>query len=86
MPRPTTLAVVARRRNTGEDFSVVLREFLDEFCGSVRRGEAPGCIVDEPEPVPDANAHAARGVIGEHRARRWNLPMPAWTDLSLIHI
>jgi hypothetical protein len=37
MPRPHTLAEVARRRNTGEDFSALLREFLDEFYGAVRR-------------------------------------------------
>ena len=39
MPRPHTLAEVARRRNAGEDFSLLLREFLDEFydgCAGVR--------------------------------------------------
>ena len=42
MPRPHTLAEVARRCNAGEDFSLLLREFLDEFYNAVRRG---GCRV-----------------------------------------
>jgi hypothetical protein len=80
MPRPHTLAEVARRRNAGEDFSLLLREFLDEFYGGVRLGEAAACIADEPERLPDLKEHALLGAIGEHLARRWNLPMPAWTE------
>lgn len=80
MPRPPTLAEVAQRRNAGEDFSVLLREFLDEFYGAVRRGEAAACIADEPEHVSDPQEHASLGAIGEHLARRWNLPIPTWTD------
>jgi hypothetical protein len=80
MPRPLTLAEVAQRRNTGEDFSLLLREFLDEFYGAVCRGEAAACIADEPERVSNAQEHASLGAIGEHLARRWGLPIPAWTD------
>jgi hypothetical protein len=80
MSRPLTLAEVAQRRNAGEDFSVLLREFLDEFYGAVRRGEATACIADEPERVVNVQEHASLGAIGEHLARRWNLPIPAWTD------
>ena len=80
MPRPHTLAEVARRRNAGEDFSLLLREFLDEFYGAVHRGEATVCIADEPERVSDLQEHASLGAIGEHLARRWNLPIPEWTD------
>ena len=80
MPRPLTLAEVAQRRNAGEDFSFLLREFLDEFYGAVRRGEAAACIADEPERVSNAQEHASLGAIGEHLARRWDLPIPAWTD------
>jgi hypothetical protein len=74
------LAEVAQRRNAGEDFSVLLREFLDEFYGAVHRGEAAACIADEPERVVNVQEHASLGAIGEHLARRWNLPIPAWTD------
>jgi hypothetical protein len=74
------LAEVARRRNAGEDFSHLLREFLDEFYSAVRRGEATACIADEPEPLPDLREHASLGAIGEHLARRWHLSIPVWTD------
>jgi hypothetical protein len=80
MPRPHTLAEVARRRNAGEDFSLLLREFLDEFYGAVRRDEAAACIVDEPEPLPGLQEHVSLGAIGEHLARQWNLPIQAWTE------
>jgi len=80
MSRPHTLAEVTRRRNVGEDFS--LREFLDEFYGEVRRGEAAACIADEPERLPDLREHASLGAVGEHLARRWNLTIPAWMEDS----
>lgn len=80
MSRPHTLAEVARRRNAGEDFSFLLREFLDEFYAAVRKGDAAALITDEPPPVPDDREHASLGAIGEHLARRWHLPIPAWTD------
>jgi hypothetical protein len=80
MPRPRTLAEVARRRNAGEDFSFLLREFLDEFYAGVRKGDAAALIIDEPPPVPAVREHASLGAIGEHLARRWNLPIPVWTE------
>lgn len=80
MPRPLTLAEVARRRNAGQDFSLLLREFLDEFYGALRRGDAPACIIDEPICLPDVKEHAVLGAIGEHLARRWRLSIPPWTN------
>ena len=80
MSRPHTLAEVARRRNAGEDFSFLLREFLDEFYGALRRDAASSRIEDEPLGLPDAREHASLGAIGEHLARRWNLPIPPWTE------
>jgi hypothetical protein len=80
MPRPRTLAEVAQRRNAGEDFSFLLREFLDEFYREVRTGSAAACLVDEPPRLSEVKEHASLGAIGEHLARRWNLPIPAWTD------
>jgi hypothetical protein len=82
MPRPHTLAEVAQRRNTGEDFSLLLREFLDEFYSAVCRGEAAACIAEEPERLPELREHASLGAVGEHLARRWNLLIPPWTDDS----
>jgi hypothetical protein len=71
---------VARRRNAGEEFSRLLREFLDEFYRELRTGTAAPLIAEEPEPLPAAEEHALLGAIGEHLARRWNLAIPAWTD------
>jgi len=81
MNRPHTLAEVARRRNTGEqEFSEALREFLDEFYDTLRAGKAADLIGAAPEPIDDRRLHAFLGAVGEHLARRWNLPIPAWTD------
>src|ERR1700686_3408617 len=81
MNRPHTLAEVARRRNAGEqEFSAALREFLDEFYGALRAGTATDLIAAAPEPIGDPRRHAFLGAAGEHLARRWNLPIPAWTE------
>jgi hypothetical protein len=81
MNRPHTLAEVARRRNAGEqEFSEGLREFLDEFYGALRAGKAADLIEAAPEPIEDRRQHAFLGAVGEHLARRWNLPIPAWTE------
>jgi hypothetical protein len=80
MKRPNTLAEVARRRNAGEqELSAALREFLDEFYGALRVGNAADLIAEPPEPIDDRRQHAFLGAVGEHLARRWNLPIPAWT-------
>lgn len=81
MNRPHTLAEVARRINAGEqEFSPAMREFLDEFYGALRTAAAFELIAAEPEPIRDPRQHAFLGAAGEHLARRWNLPIPAWTE------
>ena len=80
MTRPRTLAEVARRRNAAGDFSMLMREFLDEFYGALATGEADLCIAEEPEKLPDPQDHAFLGAVGEHLARRWNLAIPPWTQ------
>src|ERR1700722_11953099 len=81
MNRPHTLAEVARRSNAGEqEFSSALREFLDEFYGALRVGTAANLIAAEPEAIGDSQRHAFLGAVGEHLARRWDLPIPAWTE------
>jgi hypothetical protein len=79
MTRPRTLAEVARRRNAAGDFSMLMREFLDEFYGALATGAADLCIAEEPEKLPDPQDHAFLGAVGEHLARRWNLAIPSWT-------
>ena len=80
MTRPRTLAEVARRRKAGDDLSLLLREFLDEFYAGVPTREAAACIADAPESLPDPREHALLGAVGEHLARRWDLAIPPWTD------
>ena len=80
MTRPLTLAEVARRRNAGEDFSLLLREFLDEFYAALRSALARECIVEEPIGLADPQEHAMLGAVGEHLARRWSLAIPPWTE------
>ncbi len=80
MARPRTLAEVARRRKAGDDFSLLLREFLDEFYEKLRLDGGGACIVDEPVGLSDPHEHALLGAIGEHLARRWALAIPVWTE------
>lgn len=40
---------------------ILLREFLDEFYGRVRRGVAAALIADEPPRLPDVKEHASLG-------------------------
>ena len=80
MARPNTLTELARRRNSGEDMSVLIREFLDEFYGALKRGAAQACIADVPELLTEPREHALLGAIGEHLARRWSLAIPEWTN------
>ena len=79
MPRPHTLVEVARRRNAGEDFSLLLREFLDEFYSAVRRGRPPRalqrtqsvCLTCEntPRSVPSVNIWLVGGTFLFRRGR-----------------
>jgi hypothetical protein len=79
MNRPNTLAEVAQRVSAGAAFGPTLSEFLDEFYMNPERRAS--MIADEPPPLADARDHALLGAVGEHLARRWNLPaVPAWTN------
>lgn len=80
MPRPVTLAEVARRRNAGEDFGMLLSEFLDSFYGDLKRGAGAAAIATEPEALAANEEHAFLGAVAEHLARRWNLAIPAWSE------
>jgi hypothetical protein len=80
MARPDTLVEVARRRKAGGDFSLLLREFLDEFYESLRSGVAGTSIAEDPVALSDPQEQALLGAIGEHLARRWNLAIPPWTE------
>jgi hypothetical protein len=78
MNRPDTLAAVALRISAGAAFGPTLCEFLDEFYQHAERRAA--MIADQPVHLGDAREHAMLGAVGGHLARRWNLPVPAWTN------
>lgn len=82
MQRPATLAEVAVRRRTGEDFGFLLSEFLDTFYGTLSDDavNAAALIADAPAALDEAHEHAMLGAAAEHLARRWNLPIPAWSN------
>jgi len=73
-----TLAGVARRAGSGEDFHHAAREFLDEFAlrGDGRaRSEA---IAEKPEPMAEPRHDAYLGALAEHLAAAHGLERPAW--------
>jgi hypothetical protein len=74
-----SLATVAGRVRSGEDFRHVVREFLDEFAlrgDDVAREEAIG---ERPEPTGDPRHDAYLGALGEHLAAVHELSRPAWS-------
>ena len=79
--RPRSLIeVVERTRRDGDgDWDHHLRDFLDAFYAA--DGDIPRqstFIESEPEFLGVAEADAFLGGVGEHLARRWGLPIPAW--------
>lgn len=79
--RPRSLyGVVARTRaDASGDWDHHLREFLDVFYGADGdRDRQAAFIRDEPGFLGNRQADAFLGGVGEHLARRWGLPIPAW--------
>jgi hypothetical protein len=77
--RPRSLAEVSDRHRAGQDFSVALREFLDEFY-LANRDERQTMLEVEPAVIGDARKDAYLGAVAEHLAQRWNLDrIPKWT-------
>jgi len=74
-----TLAGVAERVRSGEDFRFAVREFLDEFSlrGDDRsRAEA---IAERPAPSGDPRHDAYLGALAEHLAVVHGLTRPPWS-------
>ena len=77
--RPSTLAEVAVRSSTDPDWRHHLDEFLDAFYGVDRDRSRQAAMIEEaPRLLGVARADAFLGGVGEHLARRWNLPIPRW--------
>ncbi|MFK5596154.1 hypothetical protein ACFZ8E_03990 [Methylobacterium sp. HMF5984] len=79
--RPQSLREVIDRASPDDAaFADACHDFLDAFY--LRHGdrEAPEVMLRAPlELTGDAFQDACIGAMGEHLARRWNLPVPEWT-------
>ncbi len=77
--RPSTLVEVAVRSSTDTDWRHHLDEFLDTFYGvDGDRSRQAAMIEEAPSLLGVARADAFLGGVGEHLARRWDLPIPPW--------
>jgi hypothetical protein len=77
--RPKTLRETVERAAASGAWEHHLRDFLDHFYaadGEVARQSA--AIAEPPGWIGEAKADAFMGGAGEHLARRWGLPIPAW--------
>lgn len=74
-----TLADIARRVCSGEEFRFAVREFLDEFalCGDNRCRAA--AIEERPQPIGDPRHEAYLGALAEHLAVVHGLQRPDWS-------
>jgi len=74
-----TLARIAKRSCSGEDFGHSVREFLDEFAlrgDDLMRSEA---IAERPEATGDHRQDAFLGALAEHLAAVHGLKRPSWS-------
>jgi hypothetical protein len=74
-----SLAGVARRATSGEDFFIAVRELLDEFALLRTETQRQGAIAKEPQLTGDARHDAYLGALGEHLALIHGLARPDWT-------
>lgn len=74
-----TLAGVAQRSRSGEDFYLAVREFLDEFAlrgGDLSRTDA---IAEKPLLTGEPRQDAYLGALAEHLAVTHALERPSWS-------
>lgn len=77
--RPQSLGELVERARRDGDWDHHLREFLDTFYGADGDPSRQAAFIrDEPGMIGNAHADAFLGGVGEHLARRWGLPIPAW--------
>lgn len=74
-----TLATVARRTLTGEDFQHAVPEFLDEFTLRADERSRSEAIVERPLATGDPRHDAYLGALAEHLAAVHDLERPAWS-------
>ncbi|MER2265377.1 hypothetical protein [Methylobacterium oxalidis] len=77
--RPQTLSEVVARTRLDGDWDHHTREFLDTFyAADGETGQQAAMIRAEPDLLGREPVDAYIGGVGEHLARRWGLPIPAW--------
>jgi hypothetical protein len=74
-----TLAGVARRAKSGEDFHYALREFLDEFALRGDDASRAAAIAELPEETGERHHDAYLGALAEHLAALHGLERPDWS-------
>ena len=77
--RPRSLSDVVARARLDGDWEHHLRDFLDAFYaadGDTARQAT--FVAQDPDRLGVPEADAFLGGVGEHLARRWGLPIPAW--------
>jgi hypothetical protein len=73
-----TLASVADRARSGEDFRHAMREFLDEFALRSDDRSREEAIAESPMATGDARHDAYLGAMAEHLAAAHGLDRPRW--------
>jgi hypothetical protein len=77
--RPRSLGEVVERSEADGDWEHHLREFLDAvYAHDGQPLVQEAFIAQDPGFLGVERADAFLGVVGEHLARRWGLPIPAW--------
>lgn len=74
-----TLARVAERAVSGEDFLHAAREFLGEFPFRADDQARSAAISERPEPTGDPRYDAYLGALAEHIAAIYDIERPAWS-------
>jgi hypothetical protein len=74
-----TLAGVAQRVRDGEDFHLVVREFLDEFALRGDDSSRTSAITEPPALTDDRRHDAYLGALAEHLAAVHGLGRPGWS-------
>jgi hypothetical protein len=74
-----TLARVAERTLSGEDFRHAAREFLGEFPLRVDDSARSAAISERPAPTGDPRHDAYLGALAEHIATLYGIERPAWS-------
>jgi len=74
-----TLAAVARRAGSGEDFHHAVREFLDEFALRGDDHSRSAAISERPIDTGERRYDAYLGALAEHLAAAHGLGRPDWS-------